>query len=114
MLTPCGLGARAARVDWQQWYRKITVQNLLYHRAIFTRSGDEDCASAMFLASPNHPLTYHIVHRHFLRTRKLLYEPDTARAYSNHEFCLWTLLIERMSGKCTARTCRTIISSRLD
>jgi hypothetical protein len=85
--------------DWEQWYRKITVQNLLDHRAGFTRSGDEDGASAMFLASPNHPLTYHMVHRHFLRTRKLLYEPDTAGAYSNHGFGLWTLLIEQMSGK---------------
>ena len=55
-------------------------------------------------------LTYEQVHRHFLRTRPI-YEPGTTpsaellkelgadRAYSNHGFGLWTLLIEKMSGK---------------
>jgi CubicO group peptidase (beta-lactamase class C family) len=44
-------------------------------------------------------LTYEQVHRHFLRTRELLHEPGTEYEYSNHGFGLWTLLIQKMSGK---------------
>ena len=89
--------------QWKKWYEKITIQNLLDHRAGFTRSGDVAGAAKMFGVSED-DLTYEQVHRHFLRTRELLYEPCTTPPagldpYSNHGFGLWTLLIEKMSGK---------------
>ena len=95
---------------WKGWYEnKITIQNLLDHKAGFIGSGDEKGAAEMFGVSRDE-LTYEQVHRHFLRTRPI-YEPGTTpsgellkelgadRAYSNHGFGLWTLLIEKMSGK---------------
>ncbi len=66
-------------------------------------------AAEMFRVSVDE-LTYEQVHRHFLRTRPI-YEPGTTpsaellkklgadRTYSNHGFGLWTLLIQKMSGK---------------
>jgi len=94
---------------WKGWYEKITLQNLLDHRAGFIGSGDAAGAATMFRV-PEDELTYEQVHRHFLRN-KPIYEPGTTpssellkklgtdRAYSNHGFGLWTLLIEKMSGK---------------
>jgi CubicO group peptidase (beta-lactamase class C family) len=79
----------------RDWYRKITIQNLLDHRAGFTRSGDTEGAKKLFGTNP----TYESVHRHFLRTRRLLSQPGSTYSYSNHGFGLWTLLIERMSGE---------------
>ena len=94
---------------WKGWYGKITIQNLLDHKAGFIGSGDQKGAAAMFGVSEDE-LTYEQVHRHFLRTgpiyepgttpsAELLKELGTDRAYSNHGFGLWTLLIEKMSGK---------------
>lgn len=83
---------------WKEWYEKITIQNLLDHKAGFTRSGDVKGAAEMFHV-PEDELTYAQVHRHFLRTRELLHEPGTESEYSNHGFGLWTLLIEKMSRK---------------
>ena len=88
---------------WKGWYEKITIQNLLDHKAGFIGSGDEKGAATMFRVSEDE-LTYEQVHRHFLRTRPI-YEPGTTpspellkglgtdRTYSNHGFGLWTLLI---------------------
>jgi CubicO group peptidase (beta-lactamase class C family) len=84
--------------DWSAWYGKITLQNILDHRAGFEGSGDEAGAARMFGVDPA-DLTYEQVHRHFLRTHRLLFEPGTAGAYSNHGFGLWTLLIESISGR---------------
>lgn len=59
---------------------------------------------AMFKLSKEQ-LRYEHVHRHFLRTRKLRYEPGTngdlsaQERYSNHGFGLWTLIIQQLSGK---------------
>lgn len=83
---------------WKEWYGKITMQHLLDHRAGFARSGDTEGAAKMFGVSEDQ-LTYEQVHRHFLRTRELLHEPGTEYEYSNHGFGLWTLLIQKMSGK---------------
>lgn len=73
---------------WKGWYEKITIQNLLDHKAGFLGSGDDEGA-----------VTYEQVHRHFLQKGELLHEPGTKYKYSNHGFGLWTLLIEKMSGK---------------
>lgn len=84
--------------NWRQWYGTLTVQNLLDHRAGFTRSGDVAGAAEMF-GKEESALTYKEVHRHFLRTRPLIGAPGTVASYSNHGFGLWTLLIEKMSGQ---------------
>ncbi|MBD2164908.1 serine hydrolase [Calothrix membranacea FACHB-236] len=99
-----GIKAHAPKsAKWKEWYEKITIQNLLDHRAGFSRSGDVEGAAKMFDV-PQDQLTYEQAHRHFLRTRELLYEPGTTPPdgldpYSNHGFGLWTLLIEKISGK---------------
>ena len=95
---------------WKGWYEKITLQNLLDHKAGFIGSGSPEGAADMFKVSDIEKLTYEQVHQHFLRT-KAIYEPGTTpskellkqlganRTYSNHGFGLWTLLIKKMSGK---------------
>lgn len=99
-----GIKTHASKsAKWREWYRKITMQHLLDHRAGFARSGDTEGAAKMFGVSEDQ-LTYEQVHRHFLRTRELRYEPGTnppegLDPYSNHGFGLWTVLIQKMSGK---------------
>jgi CubicO group peptidase (beta-lactamase class C family) len=83
--------------DWQSWYSTITIQNLLDHVSGFNGDGDEDGAQKMFGGSPE-DLTYDKMHRHFLRTRKLLWAPGKHK-YSNHGFGLWTLLIPAITGQ---------------
>lgn len=84
--------------DWPVWYNSITLQHLLDHQAGFSRSGDVEGAAAMFGVSED-DLTYEQAHRHFLSTRKLLFEPGTEGSYSNHGFGLWTVIVERLSGE---------------
>lgn len=94
-----GIKTHASKSDqWREWYRKITMQHLLDHRAGFAGSGDTEGAAKMFGVSADQ-LTYEQVHRHFLRTRELLHEPGTDYEYSNHGFGLWTVLIQKLSGK---------------
>ena len=94
-----GIKAHAPEsAKWKEWYEKITIQNLLDHKAGFTHSGDPKGAATLFNVSED-KLTYEQMHRHFLRTRKLRYEPGTKGEYSNHGFGLWTLLIAKKSGK---------------
>lgn len=83
---------------WSKWYREITIQNLLDHTAGFTRSGDTKGAMRLNKKSEN-TLTYDHVHKHFLLTRKLLYQPGTSSSYSNHGFGMMRLVIEKLSGK---------------
>ena len=83
---------------WKGWYGEITLQNLLDHKAGFLGSGSNEGAAAEFGVDVDE-LTYEQIHRHFLRTRELLHEPGTKYEYSNHGFGLWTLLIEKMSGR---------------
>jgi hypothetical protein len=92
-----GIKSHASKsAQWKEWYEKITIQNLLDHKAGFKGGGDVEGATKMFGVSEDE-LTYEQVHRHFLRNRELLHAPDTEYEYSNHGFGLWTLLIEKMS-----------------
>jgi CubicO group peptidase (beta-lactamase class C family) len=84
--------------QWKEWYGKITLQHLFDHRAGFTRSGDTDGAAEMF-DIPVEECTYEHVHRHFLRTRPLLYEPGTDSKYANHGIGMLTLVVEHLSGE---------------
>lgn len=84
--------------QWKEWYEKITLQHLFDHRAGFTGSGDEEGAAAMF-GVPVGEHTYDHVHRHFLRTRPLLYEPGTDSGYSNHGIGMLTLVVEQLAGE---------------
>lgn len=90
--------SRPAGPDWQSWYSQITLQNLLDHKAGFTREGDDDAAARMFGVDAD-DVTYEQIHRHFLRTRKLLEAPGTISHYSNHSFGLWTLIIPQLTGE---------------
>ncbi|MBA3714640.1 MAG: serine hydrolase [Pyrinomonadaceae bacterium] len=95
-----GIKAHAPKsAQWKKWYEKITIQNLLDHKAGFTRSsGDTKDVAKMFGVSEDE-VTLEQEHRYFLRTRELLHEPGTESEYSNHGFGLWALLIKKMSGK---------------
>lgn len=84
--------------NWTDWYKSITLQNLLDHKAGFEGGGDTEGAAKMFGVSEA-ALTYSQVHKEFLRTRRLLSQPGTKYDYSNHGFGLWTLLIEKLTGK---------------
>ncbi|MDQ3254601.1 MAG: beta-lactamase family protein, partial [Acidobacteriota bacterium] len=91
--------------QWKKWYEKITIQNLLDHKAGFTKSsGDTKDVAKMFGVSEDE-VTLEQEHRYFLRTRELRYEPGNPppdldpSPYSNHGFGLWALLIKKMSGK---------------
>jgi CubicO group peptidase (beta-lactamase class C family) len=83
---------------YEEWYAKVTIQHLLDHTAGFARSGDIKGAAAMF-GVPEDQVTYEQIHRHFLRTKPLLFEPGTDEKYSNHGFGSLTLVIEQLSGK---------------
>ncbi|MGD1857520.1 MAG: serine hydrolase domain-containing protein [Leptolyngbyaceae cyanobacterium] len=83
----------------KHWYDQITLQHLLDHTAGFVREPDTKGAAAMFTNNNAAALTYEQIHKHFLRTKKLLFKPGTRIKYSNHGFGLWTLIIEALSGK---------------
>lgn len=92
------LPATLAGPNWTNLYSTITIQHLLDHRAGFTRSGDTAGTAELF-GIPESSITYKQIHQHFLRTRPLLRTPGGNSEYSNHGFGLWTLMIEKMSGK---------------
>ena len=95
-----GIEAHApGSAPWMDWYMQITLQHLLDHAAGFTRSGDSHGAAAMFTGGDKDALSYEHIHRHFLRTRELLYEPGTSSDYSNHGFGVWTIVIEEVAGE---------------
>ncbi|MEL6385389.1 MAG: serine hydrolase domain-containing protein [Cyanobacteria bacterium J06626_18] len=83
----------------KHWYDQITLQHLLDHAAGFVREPDTKGAAAMFTGNNEAALTYEQIHKHFLRTKKLLFKPGTSIHYSNHGFGLWTLIIEALSGR---------------
>lgn len=83
---------------WREWYRSITVQHLLDHRAGFTRSGDGRAAAKLF-GVPFEERTPEQVHRHFLQTRPLLFEPGTRSQYSNRGFGHLAQVIEQLTGR---------------
>lgn len=84
--------------DLGTWFNDITARHLYDHRAGFTRSGDAEGAAAMFGGTAT-TVKYREIHRHFLRTRKLLGAPGSVSSYSNHGFGVWTLMIEKLSKK---------------
>jgi CubicO group peptidase (beta-lactamase class C family) len=91
--------------QWKKWYEKITIQNLLDHKAGFTSSGVDKKEVAKTFRVSEAEVTIEQEHRYFLRTRKLRYEPGNPPSdldpspYSNFGFGLWALLIKKMSGK---------------
>ncbi len=85
-------------IDWEDWYSKITIQHLFDHTSGFNGGGDIAGTAKMFEVAEE-DVTYEMAHRHFLRTRTLLFEPGTDSSYSNHGMGVFTLVIEQLSGK---------------
>ncbi|MEO0397626.1 MAG: serine hydrolase domain-containing protein [Cyanobacteria bacterium P01_A01_bin.137] len=81
----------------KDWYYQITLQHLLDHEAGFDGSADTAGADKMFPGGRD-DLTYEQIHKHFLRTKKLLFQPGTQSKYANHGLGIWTLVIEALSG----------------
>lgn len=84
--------------EWGQWYSQITIQHLFDHQAGFNGGGSIPGAAQMFGVAEE-DVTYEMAHSHFLQNRALLFEPGTDSEYSNHGMGLFTLIIERLSGK---------------
>ncbi|NER79518.1 MAG: beta-lactamase family protein [Leptolyngbya sp. SIO1D8] len=83
----------------KNWYYQITLQHLLDHSAGFHGSGNPKAAVAMFdNIKDEASLTYEYIHKHFLRTQKLVFQPGTSSEYANHSIGIWTLVIEALSG----------------
>lgn len=82
----------------KSWYTEITLQHLLDHAAGFVKDPDTAGAAKLF-KTDEAALTYEEIHKHFLRTTKLLFRPGTQSKYSNHSLGIWTLVIEALSGK---------------
>ena len=83
--------------EQRAWYAQITVQHLFDHHAGFAESADISGAAKHF-DIPDDDVTYEHLHRHFLLTKRLLHPPGTYD-YSNFGFGLFTLIIEKLSGK---------------
>ena len=95
-----GIKAHAPKsAQWKKWYEKITIQNLLDHKAGFERGGGDTKDIAQMFGVSEDEVTSEQQHRYFLRTSELLHEPGTEYEYSNHGFGLWALLIKKMAGK---------------
>lgn len=93
--------------NWKGWYEKITLQNLFDHEAGFSNwpsSIEPSEEAAKTFNIPLEEVTYEHVHRYFLRTRPLKYEPGTSdlpfnERYANHGVGMLTVVIEQLSGK---------------
>ena len=95
-----GIKAHAPKsAQWKKWYEKITIQNLLDHKAGFKKGGGDTKDIAQMFGVSEDEVTPEQHHRYFLRTSELLHEPGTEYEYSNHGFGLWALLIKKMAGK---------------
>lgn len=101
------LGARRAPYDYshpyegrvRNRYHDITVQHLMDHTSGFAGGGDEEATKRTFPALlEGGEVTYDLIHRHFLSTRPLLWDPGQDGKYSNHGMGLTTLLIEELTG----------------
>jgi CubicO group peptidase (beta-lactamase class C family) len=79
-------------------YTKITTGHIFEHRAGFKGGGSISGAMEMFDKSED-ALTYAEIHRHFLQTRALLFDPGSSDAYSNHGMGLTTLMVKELSGR---------------
>lgn len=91
-------GVNDAQQDWDHWYGELSISHLMSHSAGFSRSGDIEGTAAMFNVDPE-DVTYTQIHRHFLRTRKLGYEPGTWSQYSNHGMGLVGHIVAEQSGQ---------------
>ena len=82
-------------------FKDITVQHLFDHRSGFHRSGDVEATARLFpeQSAANGEPTYDLIHKHFLTTRKVRWEPGSRYSYSNHGMGLFTLIIEELTGK---------------
>ncbi|MEM9217280.1 MAG: serine hydrolase [Cyanobacteria bacterium P01_F01_bin.150] len=82
-------------------FKKITVQHLFDHTSGLHRSGDVPATARLFpeQSAVNGEPTYDLIHKHFLTTRKIRWEPGTRYSYSNHGMGLFTLIIEELTGK---------------
>jgi CubicO group peptidase (beta-lactamase class C family) len=88
-----------AKHDRAAWFAKITLQNLLDHTAGFANLVNIE-EIARNHGKPTSELTYKEVHQYFLRNNKLLWSPEAKTSrYSNHGMGMWTLIVERLTGK---------------
>lgn len=80
-----------------EWYYQITVQHLMDHSAGFL-GADTDAAMEMFGIDDPADMTYELVHKHFLRTRELRWQPGTNVKYQNHHIGSLKLVLEAITG----------------
>jgi len=81
-------------------FKNITLQHLFDHKSGFYGGGDVGGATAMFAQQlDGTEPSYHMIHKHFLRTRPLRWAPGEKYAYSNHGMGMFTLIIKKLSGK---------------
>ena len=80
-----------------EWYHQITVQHLMDHAAGFGPA-NTDAAMALFGIEDEADMTYHLVHRHFLQTAGLKWEPGSKVEYQNHHIGSLKLVLEAAVG----------------
>lgn len=80
-----------------EWYHSITVQHLMDHSAGFA-GADTDAAMEMFNVEDQADMTYELVHKHFLRTKALKWEPGSKAKYQNHHIGSLKLVLEAVIG----------------
>lgn len=80
-----------------EWYYQITVQHLMDHSAGFL-SASTDAAMELFGIEDQADMTYELVHKHFLRTRELQWQPGTNVQYQNHHIGSLKLVLEAITG----------------
>ncbi len=79
------------------WYSKMQVKHLLSHTSGLQRDCRPSDAAGMFGVNTQ-SLTNKQIHEHFLRTRKLGYEPGTSASYSNQGMMVLSEIIASESG----------------
>ncbi len=80
-----------------EWYHQITVQHLMDHSAGFGPA-DTDAAMELFDVEDEADMTYHLVHRHFLQTAGLKWEPGSKVEYQNNHIGSLKLVLEAVIG----------------
>ncbi len=80
-----------------EWYHQITVQHLMDHSAGFTPN-DTAAAMDLFNIEDEADTTYHLAHKHFLRTKGLKWAPGTEPDYQNNHIGSLKLVLEAVIG----------------
>jgi len=80
-----------------EWYHSITVQHLMDHSAGFTPN-DTAAAMDLFNIEDEADMTYHLAHKHFLRTKGLKWAPGTEPDYQNNHIGSLKLVLEAVIG----------------